>query len=462
MASAIHGPLAELHLHLYGCLPPRAIFERLLAFHAHLDLTRYEHAFEAAYGAPSPLGAIVDDHRAGDPGAALRFDELFVFGDRDAGNFAKFQAKFNLISALLAARWSEETLLRVGRSRDELVDEEVELFTEMVCAEQRRNGVAYAEQRHLASHAAEYEGWPKLLGAIRRGIARAGMGEGAVRVAPSLPRGDPWGQWESIRAIAIAEGGEIVTGIDFCHVEEGHPPRDKAAFFAAVRDHNERHPERALAVLYHVGESFTDKSLESAIRWVDEAAELGAHRLGHAIALGIDPAAFGPHTRREPARERIDQLRYDLAHADGLERRGVIVDRAAAAEEIRRLEATEEDALVVHKYDAARLDEVRRRQDFAMDRVKSAGAVIEVCPTSNLRIGGIRDPAHHPLRRFLAAGMRVVIASDDPGIFGTSLRDELAWAERDAGLSAEEIAALADAAWDARSEVLTGREPARR
>jgi len=78
-------------------------------------------------------------------------------------------------------------------------------------------------------------------------------------------------------------------------------------------------------------------------------------------------------------------------------------------------------------YDDARLAEVRRRQDYAIERVRASGAVVEVCPTSNRRIGGISDPAHHPVHRFLAAGLPVVVGADDPGVFGVTLAGELAW-----------------------------------
>jgi adenosine deaminase len=78
-------------------------------------------------------------------------------------------------------------------------------------------------------------------------------------------------------------------------------------------------PDHALAGLYHVGESFTDKTIESAIRWVHEAAEAGAHRLGHAIALGVEPHSYGPHTRHEievcPAsNRRIGNIADPAAH----------------------------------------------------------------------------------------------------------------------------------------------------
>jgi adenosine deaminase len=54
------------------------------------------------------------------------------------------------------------------------------------------------------------------------------------------------------------------------------------------------------------------------------------------------------------------------------------------------------------------------------------------------------------------------VASDDPGIFGTTLREELDWVTRHARLSAEERSQLLWNAWEYRSEILTGRERAAR
>jgi adenosine deaminase len=85
--------------------------------------------------------------------------------------------------------------------------------------------------------------------------------------------------------------------------------------------------------------------------------------------------------------------------------------------------------------------------------------VIEVCPTSNRRIGGIGDPAHHPVHRFLGAGLPVVVSSDDPGIFGTTLATELDWVCENTGGGEELWRTLLETAWNSRSEVLAGRRP---
>ena len=444
-------PLAELHLHLYGTVR----HDHFLRYIESRPFTwdRYEAGMEAAYGVRPPLRDILERHRAGDEAAAREFETLFVFGDADAGNFARFQAKYDMLidgSEFASVRDGDHGRL------PHLVDEML-AHAAASRADHRRRGVGYAEQRVMIGRLLRGEGSETALRSMLAAYAASDGTDLVERLAVSLPRDDPWPSWEIVERLARSEHGHVLTAIDFCFIEEGDPPKAKAELYAAVDDFNERHPDRALARLHHVGESFTDKGLESAIRWVQEIAEMGCDRLGHAIALGVDPAAFGPHVRTESVDERRDQLHYDLAHADGLARHGVHVDRAAADAELRALASRAADDVVEITYDAARLDEVRCRQDYAMERVRATGAVIEVCPTSNRRIGGIIDESHHPVHRFLEREMRVIVASDDPGILGTDLHAELDWVARVAGLDAEQRDDLAAESWRARSELLSGR-----
>jgi adenosine deaminase len=437
--------LAELHLHLYGCIRPGDLLRHLAARDGVL-WDWYEAKMLAAYGSVPPTRQIVERYRAGDAEAAALFAELFVFGDKDAGNFDRFQAKFSLLFA--GSAFPAGTPAEVAA--------EVAAFAAGIRADHLRHGVSYAEQRLMLSDGLDPPRARAVLDTLMPAWATRGTGV-TERLALSLSRVDPWRDWERVRELALGPHGEVLTGVDFCYIEEGHPPKDKAEFFAAVRDFNAAHPERALAILYHVGESFRDKSLESAVRWVHEAAELGANRLGHAIALGVDPAVFGEHTRTEPVAERRDQIDYDLSHLDGLRAAGVAVDPAALREELTRLAPLPAEAPLAVGYDGARLDEIRRRQDYAMRRIRSIGAVVEVCPTSNRRIGSITDPAHHPVHRFLAAGLPVVISSDDPGIFGTTLAEELDWVCTHTGGGPDLRRELIATAWNSRSEILTGR-----
>ena len=438
-------PAAELHLHLYGCLRAEAVLEHLAARATAgrpAELSWYQDAHEAAYGERPDVHAIVDRHRAGDESAAGEFAALFAFADADAGDFDRFQAKFNLLTAASTLRDGDLEATRT----------ELDRYLDAILHDHHRRGIAHAEHRLRLGPGLDEPVERAFLAQVLDRFDRAEQVE--ARLAVSLWREDPWAGWDRVQELALGPHGHVLTGIDFCHVEEGHPPKAVAEFFAAVHEFNDRHPDRALAILHHVGESFRDKSLESAVRWVREAAELGAHRLGHAIALGLDPAALGPHERTELVSERLDQLHDDLSMADELARFGLVVDPVATATEIAELGRRRPDERVTLAYDGARLAEVRRRQDHAMDRIARTGAVVEVCPTSNRRIGAILDPAHHPVHRFLAAGLPVVVSSDDPGLFGVDLHHELDWVVTHAGADRDELLATA---WRSRSEVLTGR-----
>lgn len=439
--------LAELHLHVYGCIRPADLL-RHLSGREYVAWDGYEAAMEAAYGHVPPVREVVERHRRGEPDAARMFEQLFVFGDDDAGNFDRFQAKVRLL-------YAGSTLQDEFRGPDP-IRAEVAGFAAAIRADHLRHGITYSEQRIKLGADLRSPADRVVLGTLLGAYGTANTGT-TERLAVSLSREDPWQAWDRVRELALGPYGSVLTGVDFCQVEEGHPPKEKAEFFAAVRDFNNEHPDRALAILYHVGESFRDKSLESAVRWVQEAAELGANRLGHAIALGVDPDVFGPHTRSEPVAERRDQIAYDLEHGDGLRAVGVAVDPAALRAELAMLAERPDDELIAVSYDRARLDDVRRRQGYAMERIRSVGAVIEVCPTSNRRIGGIDDPAHHPIHRFVTAGLPVVVSSDDPGIFGTTLNDELDWVCEHTGGGADLRQQLIATAWASRSEVLSGR-----
>lgn len=78
-----------------------------------------------------------------------------------------------------------------------------------------------------------------------------------------------------------------------------------------------------------------------------------------------------------------------------------------------------------------------------MAEVAERGLVVEVCPTSNLRTRVVDSWAEHPLPRMLRAGVAVTVNSDDPPMFGTSLRQEYLVALRELGLSRDELLACA-------------------
>lgn len=59
-----------------------------------------------------------------------------------------------------------------------------------------------------------------------------------------------------------------------------------------------------------------------------------------------------------------------------------------------------------------------------MEMVKERGIALELCPTSNIFLGLFPDMASHPFPKFLDAGIKVSINSDDPPFMSTTLAQE--------------------------------------
>ncbi|TPV93015.1 MAG: hypothetical protein B7733_22910 [Myxococcales bacterium FL481] len=436
--------LADLHLHLYGAIPA-SLWHDLIAGR-DINWHDYERAFAAAYGRHVDMAGVLGQCDRN----SSQWRRHFEFGSDDAGNFDRFQAKFNLLissSALAGLDGSASPWRAVELELDRVVDG--------LAHQQRRHGVDYAEYRMMFGPRHS----PATVERAARRICYA-MGQQSattMRLALSLPRADPWPMWGVVQAVLASDVGSSLTAIDFCGTEEGFPPQALAGVLADVHRFNARHPDRAIATLVHVGESYRDKTLESAVRWVHQAAVGGAHRLGHALALGIDPQRHRDQTRHESPAERLDQIAYDLEHAVELRRFGVRVDiDELGRERLQRQAQSPRQSIAVH-YDQDRVDQVRRRQEFAIHALRDRGTIIEVCPTSNYRIAGLTHWPQHPLPRFLAAGLRVVVGSDDPGLLGTSLRQELSLVGSEIGVTATQCDALVAQAWAARSECLAGR-----
>jgi adenosine deaminase len=74
-----------------------------------------------------------------------------------------------------------------------------------------------------------------------------------------------------------------------------------------------------------------------------------------------------------------------------------------------------------------------------LDYLAASGIGVESNLTSNVQTSSVRDYASHPLRRFLAHGIRATINTDDPGISGIDLRFEYEVAAPAAGLTREQI-----------------------
>jgi adenosine deaminase len=58
-----------------------------------------------------------------------------------------------------------------------------------------------------------------------------------------------------------------------------------------------------------------------------------------------------------------------------------------------------------------------------MRALANAGVRLNVCPTSNVKLGRVESLAAHPIRALFDAGVRVTI-NTDPLIFGSTLSEE--------------------------------------
>lgn len=431
----------ELHVHLYGCLTATDLLElgrdRLQSHAGRLDW--YADEYAKAWGRRPDWRA----YWATSSGAEqLRQDFEFV----TAEPFARFQACFNLGIALFPALPGDSTVLKhVLRAHAE-------------------KGLRHVEYRCFVPPIMSPQDIPRYVTTLARAAAEAERDSGgtfAPRLAFSCAR-DPSlfsAQYAAIKtAQTDPEVATYVTGIDFCGVEEGNPPRQMRAIMGGVRTDNARNPKTALALLYHVGESWNDKSLASTVRWIHEAHTLGAHRLGHALALGIAADVLtqdrGERAAKESARERRDHLRWLLGQERLLAEHGYAFDRVAVAAEAQRVEAMPPDSTIQITYDAATLADTKSLQDAVLKHLAATGAIIESCLTSNLRIGRIAAAERHPLRRFLDAGVKVTLSTDDPGVFATDLGAEEQLAKISQGVSAAEIQQLSATAEAAQSRHL--------
>ena len=418
----------DLHLHILGAFHAADVLHLGKPYYREVDWTSYVTDYKNLYGIdPDPQG-VFERALSNDPKGFEALKRLHVYGSQDSGDFTRWEAKMNFFVSI----WSHY------RDMGEKGDHEL---LETMLKRHRAEGLDYVEYR-LGSGMGGFGYWHTLCAQV---LQAASTVDFTARYILSLPRYAPLEAYSLARQLLLAhpELAQTIVGIDFASVEEGNPPKQLRPLFEAVRRDNATYPESSLDIVYHVGESFFDKSLESAVRWCHEVAEMGAKRLGHALALGLEPQVAVKRRAyahvRELVSERLDQITYDLNHADGLVSYGVDVNPKKLSDERERLTRLEHDSYIKRPYDDVRLAEVTKRQDYVLDHLLTLGTVIECCPTSNLRIGGIPDPVHHPLHRFLAHGVNLIVGSDDPGNFDVTLASEIDWVLTHTGMTEADL-----------------------
>eukprot|EP00455_Lapot_gusevi_P054595 TRINITY_DN8780_c0_g1_i1.p1 TRINITY_DN8780_c0_g1~~TRINITY_DN8780_c0_g1_i1.p1 ORF type:complete len:487 (+),score=70.35 TRINITY_DN8780_c0_g1_i1:52-1461(+) len=458
---------AENHVHLTGCLHAETILRFISERYSEIDWPAYQSSYQRVFGQTFDLHDIVHDFCHGDAdqkaSALTKFQSIFYFSSDLAGSFERFQIKFDLISKSLIPL-SPECFdifnLDVGSGR--AIATNLETYFQDIVSWCQRTNVGYCEIRAMSQvHLGDTTRTSLMLKELQlcQEISENPNLDIQLRLAVALPRHAAMEAWPLVRKTALHPTlGKYLTAVDFCCNEHGFPPKLQKEFAQTLHNFNREHPQRALALLYHVGESFLDKSVESAIRWCQEAAQIGAHRLGHCIALGIEPSPnLVGSTRKEPVSERLDQIDYDLQHEVELAAQGVSIDASHLHLEKQHLLTLPSDTLVDIPYDQRRVEELRGRQRVAADVIRQRGSVIEVCPTSN-RLIGVPPDQWHPARRFRDFGLPFLVCTDNPGLMNLTLEGEFEWLQQHLELSEAEMQSCKANGWRFRSELCSGRE----
>lgn len=102
---------------------------------------------------------------------------------------------------------------------------------------------------------------------------------------------------------------------------------------------------------------------------------------------------------------------------------------------------------VVRAVEVLELDEVQHgiaaaESPSAMRFLADAGVRLNVCPTSNIKLGRVARIQDHPIRRLYDAGVRVTVNSDDPLMFGSDLSEEFLLLFQAGVMSVEELDAV--------------------
>lgn len=194
---------------------------------------------------------------------------------------------------------------------------------------------------------------------------------------------------------------------------------DPAAMWVALA-RGLRHPTTEVGIIADAVRNLGVANAEDTIRLVT-----GADAPVVGLGLAGDERA-GPARAFAPLRRAADRLGLGLAvHA------GEFGPPSAVTAALDELGADR----IGHGVAAAGDPDVLAR--VVRDRVP-----LEVCPSSNWRLGVVADLGQHPLPVLWRAGAQVTINSDDPPLFGTSLTEELRWAVRACQLGVSDVAEL--------------------
>ncbi|MGH9520064.1 MAG: adenosine deaminase family protein, partial [Terriglobales bacterium] len=78
-----------------------------------------------------------------------------------------------------------------------------------------------------------------------------------------------------------------------------------------------------------------------------------------------------------------------------------------------------------------------------IEALAARGVVVDVCPVSNRKTGAWPTDQRYPAHNYYKSGIKLSVASDDPGIFASDLLDQYAWLGAHGGFEFSELRKLA-------------------
>jgi len=227
-----------------------------------------------------------------------------------------------------------------------------------------------------------------------------------------------------------ARQGVVYTEAHFTvstHVANG---ADGAGLLDALADaaaEGERRFGSALRLVPDVVRNMGTDRADLTFEWAAAARE---RRLAVALGLagierGHSPAPFAPHFAAA-AEAGLHRVAHAGEH-DGADSVRAVIEHCAPERIGHGVRAVEDPALLAE--------------------LAANGLPLEVCPTSNVRLGVYGSIEEHPFDRLRRAGVALTVNSDDPPLFGTTLEDEYLRLAAAFGYGPSDLAVLARASF---------------
>lgn len=187
-------------------------------------------------------------------------------------------------------------------------------------------------------------------------------------------------------------------------------------------------------------------TLEYALHGVNSKIRLGANRRNGVAGLEKIADLYVSYKQNFMSGIDLNGLERDFPTSDFKEVLGDLKKRnipfTIHAGEFPEQTASLRDALIAkpirigHGIAAAEDEEI-------IKLIKDSSILLELCPTSNIATGSYKNILQHPIRDFILKNIPLIICTDDPGVFNTSLSDEY-FNLYQAGVKLETLEYLAD------------------